>query len=339
MARERNEELVMEDPVVPERPDERHAAAKDQGGIPVMPVVSPSEQTDYPYPLLDGLSPTLGWQFRTPAKGGPAFVIIRRTGLGSLKAVEAFPLTEDGWARAWQSLMRQNPAAMPQVLAALQGREDDAARLSAREADSAEVSELDARSLVSLRGVAYLGGYVPGAAITPGRQYDIRFLEDHLTVFPYRQAKLLADVPYHQVEDVEIGGPGLVKTGGRFVGGGFGVGGAIEGMAIATVLNALTTRTSIKTVVRIQGTGCELFLLHTRLTPEQLRIAMSRPLGAIRAARATQTAGRVQPEPSAASSAPVEELTKLADMLEKGLLTREEFDLMKAKLLGRPTDS
>jgi hypothetical protein len=24
-------------------------------------------------------------------------------------------------------------------------------------------------------------------------------------------------------------------------------------------------------------------------------------------------------------------------MLEKGLLTREEFDLMKAKLLGRPT--
>jgi hypothetical protein len=31
---------------------------------------------------------------------------------------------------------------------------------------------------------------------------------------------------------------------------------------------------------------------------------------------------------------PVEELTKLADMLEKGLLTREEFDLMKAKILG-----
>ena len=28
---------------------------------------------------------------------------------------------------------------------------------------------------------------------------------------------------------------------------------------------------------------------------------------------------------------PVEELSRLADMLEKGLLTREEFDLMKAK--------
>jgi len=34
---------------------------------------------------------------------------------------------------------------------------------------------------------------------------------------------------------------------------------------------------------------------------------------------------------------PVEELAKLAAMLEKGLLTREEFDLMKAKILGPPT--
>ncbi len=89
-------------------------------------------------------------------------------------------------------------------------------------------------------------------------------------------------------------------------------------MAIAAVLNAMTTRTSVKTVVQIQGTGCKLFLLHTRLTPEQLRIEMSRPLGVIRAARAT---ARTQHEARAASPSPVEELAKVADMLEKGLLT------------------
>jgi hypothetical protein len=169
----------------------------------------------------------------------------------------------------------------------------------------------------------------------------VLFLEDRLVVFAHRQVKLLAEVPYSQVEDVKIGGPGLVKTGGRFVGGGFGVSGAVEGMAIAAVLNALTTRTSIKTVVRIQGTSCELFLLHTRLTPEQLRIAMSRPLGAIRSARATKAAGGIQHEAPVAAPSPVQELAnvKLADMLEKGLLTREEFDLMKAKLLvRRPSD-
>ena len=302
-----------------------------------MPVILPSEQVPgAPYPLLDGISPTLGWEFRSPAKGGPAFVIVRRTGLGSLKVVESFPLNEDGWVRAWQSLARQNPAAVPQILATLGAREADAARLRTRDGDSREVDELEARALLSLRGVAYLRGYVQESAIMPGGFYDVLFLEDRLVVSAHRQAKVLAEVPYSQVEDVEIGGPGLVKTGGGFVGGGFGVSGAVEGMAIAAVLNALTTRTSVKTVVRIQGTSCELFLLHTRLTPEQLRISMSRPLGAIRSARVMQAARETQHAPIAVPS-PVQELTKLADLLEKGLLTREEFDLMKAQLLSPPT--
>lgn len=155
-------------------------------------------------------------------------------------------------------------------------------------------------------------------------------------MFAHRKVKVLAEVPYTEVEDVEIGGPGLVKTRGGIVGGGFGVGGAIEGMAIATVLNALTTRSSITTIVRIQGTGCELFLLDTRLTPGQLRIEMSHPLGAIRSARAAKTAGGTGRKALPMSPSAVAELTKLADMLEKGLLTREEFDLMKAKLLSPP---
>jgi len=87
-------------------------------------------------------------------------------------------------------------------------------------------------------------------------------------------------------------------------------------MATAGVLNALTTRTSVKTVVRVRGTGCELFLLHIKSTPEQLRIEMSRPLGAIRSARAYALPGAHHREPAGVSS-PVEELTKLASMLEK----------------------
>jgi hypothetical protein len=107
-------------------------------------------------------------------------------------------------------------------------------------------------------------------------------------------------------------------------------------MAIAAVLNAMTTRTSITTIMRIQGTGCELFLLDSRLTPDRLRIEMSRTLGVIRAARAGEAAARPAPEARPVSVSLVEELAKLAGMLEKGLLTREEFDLMKAKILGPP---
>src|SRR5208282_4516966 len=139
MASERNEELVMGDQVVPERPGGRQVAAQDPAGVPAMPVIFPREQVaGYPYPLLDTLSPTIGWHYQSQGRGGPAFVLIRRTGLGGLRVVESFPLTEDGWARVWQSLIRQNPAAAPQLLATLSARE-------AKEAGSRYVSELDAR--------------------------------------------------------------------------------------------------------------------------------------------------------------------------------------------------
>jgi putative oligomerization/nucleic acid binding protein len=327
-------ELAMEDAAVPEGPGREHAATEARTAVPAMPIIGSSERdTAGPYPLLDGISPTIGWQFQRQADRGPAFVIIRRGALGALKVVESFPLTENGWAKAWQSLVTQNPAAVPKVLAKLRARQTEAARLS----DSREANELDAQSLVSLRAVAYLGGYVSATGIYAGEWYDVRFLEDQLLVFPPRQTEILAQVPYREIEDVEIGGPGLVKAGGGFVGGGFGVEGAVEGMAIAAVLNALTTRTSIKTVMRIQATHCELFLLHTQATPEQLRITLSRPLGAIRSARAAANAGTGQHPVAAAPASPVEELTKLAGLLESGLLTREEFELMKAKLLGRQT--
>ncbi len=307
----------MGDPVVPERPGGRRAAAREQAGIPAMPVISSSEQVlGGAYPLLDGISPTIGWEFRSEAKGGPGFVILRRTGLGGLKVMESFPLTEDGWARTWQSLVTYNPAAAPRVLATLKAREADAARLRSPALDSDEMSGLDALAVASLRDRVYLGGYVPESPVTAGERCDVRFVEDRLVVFATRRAEVRAEVPYSQVEDVEIGGPGLVRSGGGFTGGGFGLGGAIEGMAIAAVLNAVTTRTSIQTVVRIQGTGCELFLLHTRLTPEQLRIEMSRALAVIRAARADRAAARSSPEARPGSPSPVEELTKLADMLE-----------------------
>jgi hypothetical protein len=38
-----------------------------------------------------------------------------------------------------------------------------------------------------------------------------------------------------------------VKSGGGFIGGGFGAAGAVEGMAIAAVLNALTTQSGLLT--------------------------------------------------------------------------------------------
>lgn len=83
------------------------------------------------------------------------------------------------------------------------------------------------------------------------------------------------------------------------------------GMAIAAVLNALSTRTSVKAVAGVQGTGCELFLIHAKSFPEHLRIELSRPLGVIRSARASALPGAHYRDPAGAAS-PAGELTMLA---------------------------
>jgi hypothetical protein len=296
-----------------------------ESDVPAMPVIRSYEQYQMPFPLLDGPPRIVGWQWRTTAKGGPCFASLRRTALGDYKILERFPLTEEGWVRAWDALLKLDPASAEKARARLKER-------LLRDANqgigkTAKMKELDAHTLVRLPQVALLGGYAPDAPIAVGEHYDARFLADRLAICACGDCTMLAEVPYSEIEDVEIGGPGLVRSGGGFVGGGFGAAGALEGMAVASVLNAMTTRTKVTTIIRLQATNSELFLLWTRTTPEQLRIELSRPLGAIRAARAGTAQIPARP------ASPIEELSKLADMLQAGLLTREEFDQLKARLL------
>ena len=310
---------------VPASTPGEHGLESTELSVPAMPVIRPSEQyTAIPFLLVDGQPRMIGWQWLSAKKGGPSFVLVSRTAI-SLKVTDRFPLTQQGWAAAWQAFAERNPGSVPKCRARLQQRASEQRAHTERYGPPPQMLELEQRTLACLRQAALLGGYAPEAAIAIGERYDARFLQDRLGIFPPHHWDALVQMHYSEIEDVEIGGPGLVKTGGRFVGGGFGAAGALEGMAIASVLNALTTRTSVTTIIRIQAASCELFLLWTQSTPEQLRMELSRPLGAIRAAKPAKSAKT--------SASPVEELAKLADMLQAGLITREEFDQFKAKLL------
>jgi hypothetical protein len=131
-----------------------------------------------------------------------------------------------------------------------------------------------------------------------GHQYDIRFREERLAVYRHRRPDLVIELQYASIEAVDIGGPGLVASRGRFPGLGFAAIVALEGLAAAAVLSSLTVRTAIKTVIRVQAETSELFLLCTRQTPQDLRIYLSRPLAEIRAARAPAPA-RLPARPAA----------------------------------------
>jgi hypothetical protein len=304
--------------------DGPRAAAWD---APTMPVVAPDELwIGSPFALVDGDRFTIGWQNWPDDKGGPAFVTIRRTSLGSLKVAERFPFTPDGWAAAWHALVRLDS-----------GTAEHAARVLAQRVGPAssqdERKELDAQTLAYLPRMTFLGGYVAGADLAVRSAYGVRFMQDRVAVFTVGALRPLAVLSYPAIQDVEVGGPGLVRTGGGFVGGGVGTIAAAEGMTIAAVLNALTTRTRIKTVLRIQAGASEVFFLNTETEPEQLRIQLSRALGAIREIHSANTSSSPARTPSGVVSL-VDELSRLSSLLENGLLTREEFDTLKAQLMA-----
>ena len=56
---------------------------------------------------------SLGWQ--VTKKDGPCFVVARVRGTGSAKVLNRFPLTADGWTRAWGALVTHDGEAAQAV--------------------------------------------------------------------------------------------------------------------------------------------------------------------------------------------------------------------------------
>ncbi len=279
--------------------------------VPAMPDI-PRDKLDADNTRAHILAPEegkhlTGWRMRGDRNDGAEFVVISVSILGRLNVIKQFPVTEDGWRQAWQALVRTDAFAAKKAQPMLAEQ-----ALQARA--KADLAELKAATIGYVPDMIFLGGHAPESELAVRGSYDLRFLADSMAVFPSRRTNALVQVPYRDIDVVDIGGPGLVKSGGGFVGGGFGVAGAVESMAIATALNTLTTKTKIRTVVRIQAVQCELFLLCTTAGPEALRIGLSQALGAIRHARAGITA---LTDDSPRTSL-VDQLAKLAAMLESG---------------------
>jgi hypothetical protein len=293
---------------------------------PPAPLIEPEEMwSSTPFLLSSGGKHSLGWQCWPEQEGGPSYVVAQLPAFGSSKILERYPLTEDGWAAAWHALETRDPPAAARVRKAAARRQTDDPR---RQLEAAR-RDLDGRTQHCLP-VTLLGGYLPGAALAAGTAYDLRFLQGSVAIYEPYQVTLLGKISFAEIEDVEIGGPGLVKSGPGITGGGFGLVGAAEGVAAAALLSALTTRTTITTIMRVQATRAELFLLHTKKGPQELRVELSPALGAIRQARATS---QQSPEP-AGQATPLDDLARLVSLLDRGLLTRAEFDQLKAKLIS-----
>jgi hypothetical protein len=154
------------------------------------------------------------------------------------------------------------------------GRAQSHAELLVGHAQS-HINLITAQPVRRLRGIpcVALGGF--GWDLMDGRPYELDFNESVVTIQEPATGVTAVSVGYDELLAFEIGGPGAHSTGGGFMGGGFGVEGAAEGILAATVLNALSTRTKVVTTFSLHAVDGEAFFLHDVLTPHDLRIRLS----------------------------------------------------------------
>lgn len=173
-----------------------------------------------------------------------------------------------------------------------------------------------------------LGGHGDLAPV-PGESWKVVFRPEELMLRKKGREDIC--VSYRDIVAIEIGGPGAQHSGGGFIGGGFGLAGAASGMLIGAALNMLTTHTTVDTVICLQTDSAEIFLHTKESTPDDLRMRLSAVFGVLRG----QEAAREPTAPAPRTPDAIDQLTKLADLLEKGLISQEEFAKLKGSLLAQ----
>jgi hypothetical protein len=176
---------------------------------------------------------------------------------------------------------------------------------------------------VELDNLLVLGGF--GFPLLPGGRYALVFgLSDAQIRGPGGDGELAITIPYSDLTNLLIEGPGKIREGGGFIGGGFGVEEFAIGAAAASVLNSLTTRHRIETLIGLQASERELVFLCTSVEPSALGLRLARVRGLLRSSAS----------PAQGDADLVAELGRLAELVERGFLERDEFDVLKRRMIG-----
>lgn len=177
----------------------------------------------------------------------------------------------------------------------------------------------------------YLGGTFPSHE----RPVDLVFRQGVVQFFPSPSNPghaPLVSIEYAPSFELDIGGPGQVRRGGGFIGGGFGLKGAFEGMAMAYVLNKVTTRTTVITFITITDRDREAFFVTNQEEPSALRISLSPIFAALRSANIDRSGKTASPS---STLDPVTRLKELAELHRSGVLSDDEFAVAKTKILSQ----
>lgn len=129
-----------------------------------------------------------------------------------------------------------------------------------------------------------------------------------------------------EISKIEISGPGTETSNAGLIGGGFGLEGAVKGMLAAAVVNAVTTKSTTNTFLRITTHSAEVNFHFNDQEPSGLRLTLSPLFVAVESRNASISKNVVSFS---------DEILKLQSLKENGAISDEEFTLAKQKLLQR----
>ena len=152
--------------------------------------------------------------------------------------------------------------------------------------------------------------------------------EDGIELVPANSRSRI-HLPYGDIIEISVDG-GVYQKGGGFAGGGFGLVGFAVGAAASMALNTVTTRTEVQTLVRITTNRGEVNLYTNQITPNDLEMSMSEIRTRI---RQVNSQGQLQ-SPAPNSTSLSDELLKISELHKSGVLTDEEFQAAKQRLIG-----
>jgi len=182
--------------------------------------------------------------------------------------------------------------------------------------------------------VKYLGG--AGVTLKPE---GLGTLWITATGFALKAKDIFGSRSIGDLVGVQIGGRGIYTTGGGWVGGGFGFQGAMQGAAMASMLNALETRVHNDCLMRLSFENAELNFQILDITPRDLelllapiRLHLERHLG-VTSSSTMGLSGTVGKAGSRSEKDLKTKLQELKTAFQEGLLNETEYEEKRSKLL------
>lgn len=184
--------------------------------------------------------------------------------------------------------------------------------------------------VLSAQGDVVIDSVYLGGASIPLKVYEKTLIHVSPSGFLIGQpGESLWSTSFEGLYGIQISGEGLYQTGGGWIGGGFGVSGALKGAAFASVMNALTTRYHNDCFFRFVYPGVDGNFQVLSHAPRDLEIALS----GIRNWLETRKPNDAKSETAIGKTSNVEQLEKLWALHKQGILSESEFDKEKKKIL------